>query len=404
MMMKYMIFLAIVCTVTGTAAQELYHAPSGEKTRWISFENPSGAKGKGGMENQGAKGHAMDHVPAGESKVLLNVQGAGTIRRMWITISDRSPQMLRGLKLEMFWDGEAKPAVSAPFGDFFGVGLGRRVPFQSIFFSDPEGRSFNCSIPMPFKTSAQISVTNESGKDLAMLFYDINYTITEAPDPRALYFHCYWSRDTLTTLAEDFEILPRVQGKGRFLGVNMGVMANPVYEKSWWGEGEVKAYLDGDSDFPTLVGTGTEDYIGSAWGQGQVINWTQGCSVADNEKDHWCFYRYHGHDPVWFYEDCRITIQQIGGNQKPKVLKMLKKGAPMIPISIHSAPVFVKLLEMDPVPELNDPSLIDGWTNFYRRDDVSAAAYFYLDRPSSSLPGIQEADYRMVNLGAHQNP
>ena len=395
--------MLILC-VLPLSGQALYDMPKGERALWTSFENRSGAKGMGGMENQGAKGHAMEDVAAGESKVLLGVRGAGIIRRMWITIQDRSPQMLRGLKIEMFWDGEAKPAVSAPFGDFFGIGLGRRVVFESEFFSDPEGRSFNCCIPMPFRKAAKIVVTNESVKDLDMLFYDINATVSPEPDPESMYFHCYWSRDTLTTLKEDFEILPKVRGRGRFLGVNMGVQANPVYDKSWWGEGEVKAYLDGDSKYPTLVGTGTEDYIGSAWGQGQYANRYQGCTVADTEADHWCFYRYHVPDPIWFYHNCRITMQQIGGNMKPKVIEMQKAGVPMIPISIHEAPTFVKLLELDPVPELTDPSLIDGWTNFYRQDDVSATAYFYLDKPSSDLPPLQDAAYRMVNLREINNP
>jgi hypothetical protein len=394
----------VVLLAVSLFGQELYQLPENEQSRWISFENPTGEKGKGGMENRGAKGHAMDVVLAGESKILLDVQGAGVIRRMWVTISDRSPQMLRGLKIEMFWDGAKKPAVSAPFGDFFGIGLGRRTPFECAFFSDPEGRSFNSRIPMPFKKSARIVVSNESGKNLDMLFYDINYTLSKKPDRTALYFHCFWSRDTLTTLGRDFEMLPKISGKGRFLGVNLGVMANPVYQKAWWGEGEVKVYLDGDAQYPTLVGTGTEDYIGSAWGQDKYCNDYQGCLVADTEKDHWAFYRYHVPDPIYFYQDCRVTIQQIGGNQKKQVIAMQQGGVPLIPISIHNAPEFVKLLEIKPVPDLTDPGLIDGWTNFYRQDDVSAAAYFYLDSPTSALPPLQAAALRMVKLEANINP
>jgi hypothetical protein len=402
--MKKIQITTMVLLAVSLFGQEVYQMPENEQSRWISFENPTGEKGKGGMENLGAKGHAMDVLQAGESKVLLNVQGAGIIRRMWITISDRSPQMLRGLKIEMFWDGAKKPAVSAPFGDFFGIGLGRKTPFECAFFSDSEGRSFNCIIPMPFKKSARIVVSNQSGKNLDMLFYDINYSLSANTDNDALYFHCFWSRDTLTTLGKDFEILPKTTGKGRFLGVNVGVMANPVYQKAWWGEGEVKVYLDGDAQYPTLVGTGTEDYIGSAWGQGKYNNFYQGCLVADTDKDHWAFYRYHVPDPIYFYQDCRVTIQQIGGNPREKVIALQQEGVPLIPISIHSAPDFIKLLEMKPAPDLTDPGLIDGWTNFYRQDDVSAAAYFYLDSPSSNLPQLQPAALRMVNLVDNTNP
>jgi len=141
--------------------------------------------------------------------------------------------MLRSLKIEMFWDNASEPAVSAPFGDFFGVGLGLRTPFESELFSDPEGRSFNCFIPMPFQKNAKVILTNESDEILDLTFFDINYTISEKPDKNALYFHCYWNREQRTTLGKDFEILPKVEGKGRFLGTNIGVIENPDYKGAW---------------------------------------------------------------------------------------------------------------------------------------------------------------------------
>ena len=117
--------------------------------RWNSFENPASEKGAGGQENRGAKGHPYDFLKAGEKKVLMDVSGPGVVTRMWFTIQDRSPKMLRSIKIEMFWDGQEKPAVSAPFGDFFGNGLGRLAVHESELFSSAEGRSFNCFIPMP---------------------------------------------------------------------------------------------------------------------------------------------------------------------------------------------------------------------------------------------------------------
>ena len=136
-----------------------------------------------------AKGHPFDRIPAGESIELVNVKGRGVINRIWLTISDRSPEMLRSLKIEMFWDGKSQPAVSVPLGDFFGVGLGKRVAFESAFFSDPEGRSFNCIIPMPFKTGARITVTNESDKQLDAIFYDVNMVQKKHEGKDLLYFH-----------------------------------------------------------------------------------------------------------------------------------------------------------------------------------------------------------------------
>ena len=132
-------------------AQELLKIPNDTETRWSSFENPSAGKGSGGSENKKAKGHPSENIAPGETKVLLNVKGTGIIQRMWMTINDRSPAMLRSLRLEMYWDDQTKPAVSVPLGDFFGVGLGRKVSFQNALFSDPEGRSFTCYIPMPYR-------------------------------------------------------------------------------------------------------------------------------------------------------------------------------------------------------------------------------------------------------------
>src|SRR5580700_10691160 len=142
-------------------AQELYKMPEGAQSRVSSFENLNGQKGGGALSNKGAKGNAFAPVKAGETKTLLDIYSAGIINRIWCTISDRSPAMLRSLRLRIYWDGSTKPAVDVPFGDFFCAGLGRPAAFQSAMFSDPEGRSFICYIPMPFKSGARITLTNE---------------------------------------------------------------------------------------------------------------------------------------------------------------------------------------------------------------------------------------------------
>ena len=390
------VFILLIGVCTGVNAQELYEVPAGKQTRWSSFENPNGNKGLGGKENKTAKGHAFDMVAAESSRVMLDYQGAGIIERIWLTVNERSPVMLRSIRLEMYWDNAKTPAVSAPLGDFFGIGLGRRVPFESEFFSDPEGRSFNCNIPMPFKTGAKIVIINES-KTPFMLFYDVDFTTVDKHEKPVFYFHAYWNRENKTKLARDFVILPAVSGQGRFLGMNVGVIADSLYETSWWGEGEVKMFLDGDSQFPTLVGTGTEDYIGTAWGQGQYAHRYQGCPLADEKNKQWSFYRYHVPDPVYFQTDCKVTFQQISGEGTDFVRRLKKKGAAIIPVSV-AGEQFRKILEMNPVPDLMDPKFPHGWTNYYREDDVSATAYFYLDKPSNSLPAIAEVGSRTRNL------
>ena len=168
--------------------------------------------------------------------------------------------------------------------------------YHNSFFANPEGRSFQCFIPMPFKKGARIQITNESGKRLSHIFYDINFDKITVWNNDYLYFHSYWNRDTATTLAKDFELLPAVKGKGRFLGVNIGVNTNPVYKDHWWGEGEV----------------------GTAWEQGVFYNDYAGCLLANKDTAGWAFCRYHVPDPIYFKSGCSITLQQIGATAKKK--------------------------------------------------------------------------------------
>jgi hypothetical protein len=376
----------------------LFEYNSDMEARWSSPENINGEKGAGGKENNSAKGHPYDTIAAGKSYSLLDIQGTGIINRMWITINDRSPEMLRALKIEMFWDDEAKPAVSVPFGDFFGVGLGKTAAFQNALFSNAEGRSFVCIIPMPFKKAAKIIITNESNKTLRNIFFDVDYILLKKLDDDYLYFHAHWYRDTATALAKDFELLPRVTGRGRFLGVNIGINANPLYKNSWWGEGEVKMYLDGDTNYPTLNGTGTEDYIGTAWGQGKFTNNYSGCLIADDSSLQWCYYRYHIPDPVFFKTGCRVTIQQIGGNGTNAIEIYQQSNLPLIPVTTDDGKIH-PYYNKDSVVHIDTTTMPQGWTNFYRTDDVSATAYFYLDKASDNLSALQPVSIRAINLG-----
>jgi Protein of unknown function (DUF2961) len=381
----FVVAAVLCCGRSGVLAQSLYTLPEGVDTRWASAENPLGEKGKAAQTNGGRKGRPAIPVKAGEQVTLAEVRGSsGTVRRIWATISDRSPAMLRGLKIEMSWDGATKPAVSAPFGDFFGFGLGRMVSFQSALFASPEARSFNCYIPMPFRSGMKIVLTNESGKDLQLLFYDVDYTLGDKHGANDLYFHAHYRRENPTALQHDFEILPQVSGNGRFLGANICVQANKkLYVDKWWGEGEVKMYLDGDRKSPTLAGTGAEDYVGTSWGiQNQYANLYQGSHFVDADKMRSCFYRYHIPDPVYFKTDIRVTVQQIGfTGERSTADPVYHTGAP-----IYNA----------------GPGLVEkekgSWGMFERQDDWSSVAYFYLDRPEDDLPSIDPPEERMKGL------
>jgi len=367
----------------------LFVVPDGVQTRWASPENWKAQKGQAAQANAGRKGSPCFPLKAGEQRVLAEASGtSGTVRRIWITIDPRKRKVLRGLRIDGYWDGAARPAVSSPFGDFFGTGLGRVVPFDSALFSSPEGRSFNCCIPMPFRTGMKIAVTNESDADVGAFFYDVDYTLGDAHGPDVMYFHAHYRRENPTTLQRDYELLPRVAGKGRFLGVNVGIIADQRrYGKSWWGEGEVKVYLDGDSELPTLSGTGTEDYIGTGWGQGRYSHAYQGCHVADLENMEYCFYRYHVPDAVYFRNDIRVTIQQIGcwdPGTKPSVYwggqPVYKSGPGLVPV------------------DLSVGGESADYGGFERQDDWSSCAYWYLDRPENNLPPIDPVEKRIAGL------
>ena len=391
-MKKYIVLAFSVFMINGLFAQNLYTLPENFKSSALSsFENLNGVKGEGGKTNQTAKGNAFEAIKSQQSKILLDVEGPGMIQRMWFTLRDRSPEMMRSTRLRIYWDGEAKPAVDVPFGDFFGYGLSEVVGFETALFSNPEGRSFNCMIPMPFRKSAKVVITNESAKDIPELFFDIDFVKLERLEEDALYFHAFWTRQLTSELGVDFEFLPEIEGKGRFLGVNMGVNADTAYGNTWWGEGEVKMYIDNDEEYPTINGTGTEDYIGTAWGLGQFTNLYQGCTLADNKTKQYAFYRFHIPDIIGFHHNFRASIQQIGGGMRDVVRSLLKNNVELIPVSLASPNGFRRLL--DNPKDLFDEDFPNGWVNFYRIDDYSATSYFYLDKPSTSLselPGLSD--------------
>jgi hypothetical protein len=300
----------------------------------------------------------------------------------------------------MYWDGAAKPAVSVPLGDFFGLGLGRLLPFQNALFSDPEGRSFTSYIPMPYRKAARIIFINDSDASL-LLFYDVDFLRLKTQRPDAMYFHAFWNRNAKTELRKDFEILPEIKGKGRFLGSNLGMISDAKYGDTWWGEGEAKIYLDGDTSLPTLNGTGSEDFVGSGWGLGTFAHMYQGSPVADEKRHQWAFYRYHIPDAVYFHKSCRVTIQVLGGASIAEVHQLTQKGVPIIPVTAGTeAKGLTKLLEQNPpqpIPDSTDPT---AFVVFYREIDYSSTAYFYLDAPSHELPPLPDKQARIAGLPA----
>jgi hypothetical protein len=369
----------------------LYNLPANVETRWASPENPDGAKGAGGKVNFGRKGRPNLRLTPGQQIVFAQAKGgSGMVRRIWATVQDRTPEVMRGLRISMYWDGATTPAVSAPFADFFGQGLGRCQTFESALFSNPEGRSFNCYIPMPFQNGFRIEVLNEAPRD-ALIFYDVDYTLGDAIETPS-YLHAHWNREAPTTLLHDYEILPRLAGRGRYLGANFGVIVDfAKYFDSWWGEGECKTYLDGDTDLPSLVGTGTEDYIGTGWGQQQYANLYQGCHLADHSHDQFAFYRYHVPDAIYFQRDIRVTFQQIGGCSATTFARFRDTKQQLIGAGNADGIRAGEPLDMHPKA---DPP----FSLFERADDWSSCCYFYLDRPENGLPALAPVAARTAGL------
>ena len=215
-----------------------------------------------------------------------------------------------------------------------------------------------------------------------------------------MYFHAHWHRELETTVGKDFEILPKVIGSGRFLGCNVGIIVNPLcVGKSWFGEGEFKAYLDGDTDYPTLCGTGLEDYVSTGWGLGEYITQYNGCLKQDEGKQA-SFYRFHIPDPIYFDEDCRVTIQQLGGASKQCLIEMEQNGVEFIPTAIHpnTGPVFLLDEENKDLDWRSDEYPDKAMVTFFRSDDYCATAYFYLETPENNLPTIQDLSVRQAKV------
>ncbi len=386
---KIAFFLLSLLLPEWCRAQDLYDLPSGVETRWISFENITGAKGEGGRSNEGRKGAAFRAIKAGETLTLADIKGPGSIRRIWCTVRG-IPELLRGLVIRMYWDDQTQASVEAPLQDFFGIPFARQVRFESSLFSNPEGRSFNCFIPMPFKQRALVTIENQSARDAAEFFYDIDCTVGDRlPDVPAC-FHARYSRENPTTPKKDFEILPLITGRGRYLGCNVGIRPVGSYgEPFWFGEGELKVYLDGDKEFPTLVGTGTEDLAGSAWGLGRFDHLYQGCLLSEKDHGVWGFYRYHVPDPIYFQKSIRVALQQMSGGMISQLRRMPPESYPEL-VSTH------KRFDRKDYPEGADA---DRWENFEAPQDVCATAYWYQQLPSPRLPALQPFAERIKDLG-----
>ena len=266
------------------------------------------------------------NIGPGKTFTLAEINGAGAIQQIWMTPTGT----WRTTILRMYWDGETEPSVEVPVGDFFGAGWGTYAQLTSLAVCMNPGSAFNCYWEMPFRKSARITMEN-IGETEMRLYYQINYTLTEVPADAA-YFHAQFRRVNPLPEKQVFTILEGVKGRGHYVGT---YMAWGTHKPGWWGEGEIKFFLDGDGEFPTICGTGTEDYFCGSYnfenrttkqyqefttpyaGLHQVIR----PDGLYNAQQRFGMYRWHIMDPIRFERDLRVTIQALGwgtgGRYKP---------------------------------------------------------------------------------------
>lgn len=301
------------------------------KTRSISAENPTGEVGKGGMEapDENSASSVLGRkwkvrpcitLPPASTTVLADIKGPGTVRHIWITTD---PKIYRDCILKMYWDDEKEPSVEVPLGDFFCNGHNIYCKINSMPIAVNPYGGLNVYWPMPFRKHARIEIENQHRKEIGGFFYQITYELDEVPETAA-YFHAQWRRAVSPIDNPDHIILEGVKGKGHYVGT---YLAWTQLSNGWWGEGEIKFFMDGDTEFPTICGTGTEDYFGGAWAFEDTFStaflgyplWRK----EEKEVPKHGMYRWHIPDPIRFEKDLRVTIQALawGPNEKFKALQ-----------------------------------------------------------------------------------
>ena len=264
-------------------------------------------------------------LPKNSVTTLMDADCSGAITHIWMTYDVKRA---RDLILRFYWDGEETPSVEAPAGDFFCAPFCRPLAVTAVPVNVNPTNGLNCFLPMPFRRGARITVENRCPEDDVMLFYAISFEERPVAEDEA-YFHAQFRRRNPTPGTEDYVILDGVKGCGQYIGTALGWQQN---SEGWWGEGEVKMFIDGDGEFPTYVGTGTEDYFGGAWGfnhnfTAPFLGYQDLSSALDGREtnrvgNRHAMYRFHIADPIRFREDLRVTIQTLGWRSEGRYLPL----------------------------------------------------------------------------------
>ncbi len=320
---------------------------SDAKTRSISPENFNGEKGKGGMAIKGTGlspsrdlGKTWKVSPSVVIKskttfTVAEIDGSGSIQHIWMTPTGNWRYSI----LRFYWDDETTPSVEVPVGDFFGMGWGKYSPLNSLAVCVNPGSAFNCYWPMPFRKKCRITMENIDVRDM-VLYYQVDYILTEIPNDAA-YFHAQFRRTNPLPYKENYVLVDSIEGKGQYVGT---YIAYGAHNNGWWGEGEIKFYMDGDTEYPTICGTGTEDYFCGSYdfdtkattagaakdetaytefstayaGLHQVIKGDGHYDVSQR----FGMYRWHITDPIRFEKSLKVTIQALGWRSEGRYLPL----------------------------------------------------------------------------------
>lgn len=352
---------------------------SNARSRSISPENFTGEKGRGGMATEGTGAAAAEglglgwkvspsiFVDPGATATLADIEGPGAIQQIWMTLAFAK---WRHTIIRIYWDDQEQPSVECPAGDFFANGWEQYARVDSLAVCVNPGRAFNCYWEMPFRKRARVTLENV-GAERLYVYYQINYTQTEVPDDAA-YFHAQFRRVNPLPYKDVYTIVDGVSGQGHFVGC---YMAWGVNNNGWWGEGEIKFFLDGDGEFPTICGTGTEDYFAGAYDfdPGIMEKEKYGKSFYEEfnspyaglpqvirpdgvyrSQQRFGLYRWHIMDPTRFQSDLRVTIQALGWRTSKK-----RRYLPL-------------------------------------QDDIASVAFWYQTLPTAPFPELPDADYLEV--------
>lgn len=372
--------VAIVSTASGNAQSSSYdglnngignlYRLSNAKTFSIGPENLSGEKGKGAMATHGSAASAARDLGQGwkqnpfivigphQTFTLADIQTHGAIQHIWMTPTGNWQWSI----LRMYWDDEPTPSVEVPVGSFFAMGWGKYSRLSSLAVCVNPGSAFNSYWPMPFRKRAKLTLENLDDQPMT-IYYQIDYSDAPVPDDAA-YFHAQYRRVNPVPYKQVYTILDGVTGKGQYVGT---YLAWGVHNNGWWGEGEIKFYLDGDKEFPTIAGTGTEDYFGGSYnfenqethkyeeftspysGLVQVIR----PDGLYQSQQRFGLYRWHIADPIRFEKDLRVSIQDLGWQSGGRYLPLM--------------------------------------------DDISSVAFWYQTEPHAQFPALLDRDHLATN-------